>query len=154
VKRLAFTIATWFGCGYWPWGPGTAGSLAALVIAWIAVHFGGFGPRWFLLWASAITPLGVWAATVVEREAGTTDPSIVVVDEVAGQWLTLAGAVALNWKSWILALVLFRIFDIWKPFPARRLERLPAGSGIMADDVMAGVYGALVLFVAGCFNLY
>jgi phosphatidylglycerophosphatase A len=78
----------------------------------------------------------------------------VVVDEVSGQWLTLAGAVALNWKSWILALILFRIFDIWKPWPVRRLERLPAGRGIMADDIMAGVYGALVLFAAGCFNLY
>lgn len=154
MKRLALTVATWFGCGYWPWGPGTAGSLAAIAIAWIAVHFGGFGPRWFLLWAAAITPAGIWAATVVEKETGITDPSIVVVDEVAGQWLTLAGAVALNWKSWALALILFRIFDIWKPFPARRLERLPAGTGIMADDVMAGVYGALVLFVAGCFNLY
>jgi phosphatidylglycerophosphatase A len=128
--------------------------VAAIGIAWIAVHFGGFGPRWFLLWAAAITPLGVWAATVVEKESGTTDPSMVVVDEVAGQWLTLAGATWLNWKSWILALILFRIFDIWKPFPVRRLEGLPAGSGIMADDIMAGVYGALVLFVAGCFNLY
>jgi phosphatidylglycerophosphatase A len=62
--------------------------------------------------------------------------------------------VTLNWKSWVLALVLFRVFDIWKPWPVRRLERLPAGAGIMADDIMAGLYGALVLFVAGCFNLY
>jgi phosphatidylglycerophosphatase A len=154
VKRLAVIVATWFGCGYWPWGPGTAGSIAAIVIAWIAVHFAGFGPRWFLLWAGALAPVGVWAASAVERKMGITDPSIVVVDEVAGQWLTLAGAVTLNWKSWTLALILFRIFDIWKPFPARRLERLPAGSGIMADDIMAGLYGALVLFVAGCFNLY
>ncbi len=154
MKRLAFTVATWFGCGYWPWGPGTAGSVAALAVAWIAVHFGGFGPRWFLLWAGAITPLGVWAATVVEKETGRVDPSIVVVDEVAGQWLTLAGAVALNWKSWLLALILFRVFDIWKPWPVRRLERLPAGAGIMADDLMAGVFGALVLFAAGWSNLY
>ena len=154
MKRLAFAVGTWFGCGYWPWGPGTAGSVAAIVIAWIAVHFSGFGPRWFVFWAALITPLGIWAASAVERISGKTDPSIVVVDEVAGQWLTLAGAVTLNWKSWVLALVLFRIFDIWKPYPVRRLERLPAGSGIMADDIMAGVYGALVLFVAGCFNLY
>jgi phosphatidylglycerophosphatase A len=154
VKRLAFIVATWFGCGYWPWGPGTVGSLAAIAIAWIAVHFGGFGPSWFLLWAVLLTPAGEWAATVVEKEAHIKDPSIVVVDEVAGQWLTLAGAVTLNWKSWALALVLFRVFDIWKPWPVRRLERLPAGAGIMADDIMAGLYGALVLFVAGCFNLY
>jgi phosphatidylglycerophosphatase A len=154
VKRLAFIVATWFGCGYWPWGPGTMGSLAAIAIAWIAVHFGGFGPRWFLLWTVLLTPVGVWAATAVEKETHIKDPSIVVVDEVAGQWLTLSGAVTLNWKSWVLALVLFRVFDIWKPWPVRRLERLPAGAGIMADDIMAGLYAALVLFVAGCFNLY
>jgi phosphatidylglycerophosphatase A len=154
VKRLAFIVGTWFGCGYWPWGPGTAGSVAAVIIAWIAVHFSGIGPRWFVVWAGLLTPPGIWAAGVVERESGKADPSIVVVDEVAGQWLTLAGALALNWKSWILALILFRVFDIWKPYPVRRLERLPAGSGIMADGVMAGVFGALVLFVAGCFNLY
>jgi len=154
MKRLAYMIATWFGCGYWPWGPGTAGSVAAVVIAWMAVHFGGFGARWFLLWAGLITLPGVLAAGVVEKDKGVKDPSIVVVDEVAGQWLTLGGAVALNWKSWLLALVLFRLFDIWKPFPTRRLERLPGGTGIMADDLMAGCYGALVLFVAGCFNFY
>jgi len=154
VKKVAYLLATWFGCGYWPWGPGTAGSLAAVVIAWLSVRFGGFSPHWFLLWAVLVTPAGVWAATVVERSLNKVDPHIVVVDEVAGQWLTLAGAVTLNWKSWVLALALFRIFDIWKPWPARRLEGLKAGFGIMADDLMAGVYGALVLFLAGCFNLY
>lgn len=154
MKRLAFIVGTWFGCGYWPWGPGTAGSVAAIAIAWTAVHFGGFGPRWFVLWTALLIPAGVWAATIVEKTTHIKDPSIVVVDEVAGQWLTLAGAITLNWKSWVLALVLFRVFDIWKPWPVRRLERLAAGAGIMADDIMAGLYGALVLFVAGCFNLY
>jgi len=154
VKRLAFMVATWFGCGFWPWGPGTAGSIAAVVLAWAGHRAFGFAPVWLLLWAALVTPLGVWAATVVEKESGRTDPSIVVVDEVAGQWLTLAGAVTLNWKSWLIGLILFRIFDIWKPYPVRRLERLGAGWGIMGDDLMAGVYGALVLFAAGCFNLY
>jgi len=78
----------------------------------------------------------------------------VVVDEVVGQWITLAGAFTLNWKSWLAAFVLFRLFDVWKPFPVRRLERLPGGVGIVADDAMAGVYSALVLFAAGWFNLY
>jgi len=154
VRRAAFVVGTWFGCGYWPWGPGTAGSLAAILIAGLAVHYGRFDARWFLLWAALLTPIGVWSATVVERTTKKVDPSAVVVDEVAGQWLTLAGAVTLNWKSWVLALVLFRAFDIWKPWPARRLERLPGGTGIMADDLLAGFYGALVLFLAGCFNLY
>ena len=80
-----------------------------------------------------------------------------VVDEVVGQWLALAGARVLNWKSWYLGSrpsLLFRLFDIWKPFPVRQLESLPGGVGIVADDLMAGVYAALVLFLAGWFNLY
>jgi phosphatidylglycerophosphatase A len=78
----------------------------------------------------------------------------VVIDEVVGQWLTLAGARPLNWKSFLAAFVLFRLFDIWKPAPVRQLESLQGGAGIVADDLMAGVYAALVLFLAGCFNLY
>jgi hypothetical protein len=85
---------------------------------------------------------------------GMKDPQFVVVDEVVGQWLALAGARALNWKAWLAAFVLFRLFDIWKPFPVRQLESLPGGVGIVADDLMAGVYAALVLFLAGWFNLY
>ena len=85
-----------------------------------------------------------------------------VVDEVVGQWITLAGAVtlmswngsALNWKIWLWALALFRLFDVWKPPPVRQLERLPGGLGIVADDAMAGVYAALFLFVAGRLHLY
>ena len=76
------------------------------------------------------------------------------MDEVLGQWITLAGARTLNWKSYLAAFALFRLFDIWKPPPVRQLEALPGGLGINADDVMAGVYGALVLFIAGWFNLY
>jgi phosphatidylglycerophosphatase A len=97
---------------------------------------------------------GIWAASAVARELGREDPQIVVVDEVVGQWMTLAGATVLNWKSWLLAFALFRLFDIWKPPPVRQFERLPGGFGIIADDAMAGVYGALVLFAAGWFNLY
>ena len=77
-----------------------------------------------------------------------------VVDEVLGQWITLAGARVYNWESYLLALALFRLFDISKPPPVRQLESLPGGLGINADDAMAGIYAALVLFAAGCFNLY
>jgi phosphatidylglycerophosphatase A len=79
---------------------------------------------------------------------------MVVVDEVIGQWLTLTGMASVNWKAYLGAFVLFRLFDVWKPVPIRQLEALPGGVGIVADDVMAGVYAALVLFLAGCFNLY
>ena len=96
----------------------------------------------------------IWAAAVFAKESGQKDPQRVVVDEVVGQWITLAGATALNWKSWLLAFALFRLFDIWKPWPVRQFEKLPGGTGIVMDDVIAGVYGALVLFAAGWFNLY
>jgi len=82
---------------------------------------------------------GVPAATIVERESGRQDPQFVVIDEVAGQWITLLFTPA-DWRHALIALVLFRLFDIVKPFPVRRLERLPAGWGIVFDDVAAGLY--------------
>jgi phosphatidylglycerophosphatase A len=154
LSRVARLVATWFGCGYAPKGPGTAGSLAALMIAWLLHQYAGVPAMGFAWMAVLLAIPGIWAANVVAREGGKKDPQVVVVDEVVGQWMTLAGATGLNWKSWLLALVLFRAFDIWKPPPVRQLERLPGGLGIVADDVMAGVYGALVLFAAGWFNLY
>lgn len=155
LARMAATmVATWFGCGYAPKGPGTAGSLAALAIAWMLHRYAGFPASWFTWLCIPLLPMAIWAADAVAREGGRKDPQIVVVDEVIGQWITLGGAVSLNWKSWLLAFALFRAFDIWKPPPVRQLERLPGGAGIVADDMMAGVYGALVLFAAGWFNLY
>jgi phosphatidylglycerophosphatase A len=154
LTKLAIPIATWFGCGYVPHAPGTAGSLAALGIAYVLVQCAHWRPFYFALLALALLPAGIWSAGVTAREVKKKDPSIVVVDEVLGQWITLAGASSFNWKSWLAAFCLFRLFDIWKPQPVRRLEALPSGTGIVADDVMAGVYGALVLFLMGCFNLY
>jgi phosphatidylglycerophosphatase A len=154
----AFLIATWFGCGYAPVAPGTAGSLAAIVIA-IALHYGiGYGSayeRTTLLLATAILLApGIWSASVVARETNKPDPQIVVVDEVIGQWITLAGAATFNWKTWLAAFVLFRLLDMWKPAPARQLESLPGGWGIVADDVMAGLYGALAIFVLDRLHLF
>ena len=149
---IARAISTWFGCGYAPIAPGTVGSLAAIAIAWLLrAHV---TPLEFGLLGVLLAIPGIWAAGVTAREIQTKDPGIVVVDEVVGQWITLAGATALNWHSWLLAFALFRIFDIWKPPPVRQLERLPGGFGIVADDAMAGVYGALLLFAAGWFHLY
>ena len=114
-----------------------------------------------LVCASAVAALAlvatapsIWAAGVTALAVNKKDPGLIVVDEVVGQWLALAGARSLNLKSWIGAFVLFRLFDIWKPAPVRNLEKFPGGRGIVADDLMAGVYAALVLFIAGCFNLY
>ena len=151
--RLANLISTWFGCGRSPVAPGTVGSAAAILIAIVIVRFTGLAPVGFAVLAALLLGPAIWAAGVSARAAKLEDPQFVVVDEVIGQWIALAGAPTLNWKSYLAAFALFRLFDIWKPPPVRQLERLPGGIGINADDAMAGIYAALVLFVAGCFNL-
>jgi phosphatidylglycerophosphatase A len=152
-SRGAFLIATWFGCGFAPVAPGTAGSLAGLAIA-IALSFRGYGRGTLLLLTAILLAPAIWSAGVVAKETNKTDPQIVVVDEVIGQWITLAGIATWNWKSWIVAFVLFRLLDMWKPAPARQLESLPGGWGIVADDVMAGLYGALAIFVLDRLHLF
>jgi len=150
MRKFAILLATFFGAGYSPFAPGTAGSLAAIAIA-IPLHL----PPWqFALLAALLFAPAVWAADVTARSLKLKDPSIVVVDEVIGQWIALAGARALTWQTYLAAFLLFRLFDIWKPPPVRQLEALPGGLGINADDVMAGVYAALVLWLAGWYNLY
>lgn len=150
TNSLARVLATWFGCGYAPVAPGTVGAAAAVLIS-IALGW----CAWANLLAGVIAGgIGIWAATVEARRSGRKDPGHIVLDEVAGQWITLAGATAYGWKSWLLGFLLFRLFDIWKPAPVRQLEQLADGTGIMADDLMAGVYGAVVLYLAGYFNLY
>jgi phosphatidylglycerophosphatase A len=149
-NSLARLLATWFGCGWSPFAPGTVGAAAAVAIS--AAFGWGLAPN--LIAGVIASVAGIWASTVEARMSGRKDPGHIVIDEVAGQWITLAGATALNWKSWLLGFLLFRLFDIWKPAPVRQLERLPEGTGIMADDLMAGVYGAVVLYLAGSLNLY
>jgi phosphatidylglycerophosphatase A len=153
VIRLANLISTWFGCGRSPVAPGTIGSAAAVAMAIAIERVTGLAPIGFGALALLLLAPAIWAAGVSAREAKLEDPQFVVVDEVIGQWIALAGAPSLNWKSYLAAFALFRLFDIVKPPPARQMERLPGGLGINADDVMAGIYAALVLFVAGCFNL-
>jgi phosphatidylglycerophosphatase A len=154
MNRPAFLLATWFGCGYSPVAPGTAGSVGALLPAWLLVQTFAVAGWVFLIPTLVLLFPSIRAATIVAEQSGRKDPGLVVVDEVLGMWVTLAGVTHWNWKSWLGAFLLFRILDIWKPYPARELEALPAGTGIVADDLMAGVYGALVLFLAGWFNLY
>ena len=154
ARAFATGIATWFGCGYSPIAPGTVGSLAALVLAIAANTFLAAGPIHFLIAGVALTVPAIWAADRLAAAMSKKDPGLVVVDEVVGQWITLAGATHLNWKSWGLAFLLFRVMDIVKPPPARQLERLRGGAGIVADDAMAGVYAALVLYLLGWCNFY
>jgi len=147
-SRFSWLIATFFGVGHLQPGSGTW-SAAITTLAWWAV--GRTIPSNLLipisvLAAVAVTLIGIAPSTVVARESGVKDPGFVVIDEVAGQMIAMI-ALPLNWKYLLASFILFRSFDIVKPFPLRRLERLPAGTGIMMDDVGAGLY-ALVLLQA------
>jgi len=139
----ATAVATFFGIGYIKPGPGTWGSIGAALL-WYAFALIAHPSRQLLVVAtlagiSLVIILGVPAATIAEREAGRTDPGFVVIDEVAGQWVALLFCPP-DWAHALVALFLFRLLDISKPFPIRRLERLPAGWGIVFDDVGAGLY--------------
>jgi phosphatidylglycerophosphatase A len=143
----AWTIATFFGAGFLKPGPGTYGSIATVLLwlwaAWLLHHNTLHLLFATLLALAVVIALGIPAATRVERESGREDPSIVVIDEVAGQLIALLFLTP-DWPHALLALLLFRFFDILKPPPIRRLEALPAGTGIMVDDLAAGLY-ALIL---------
>jgi phosphatidylglycerophosphatase A len=150
----AWAIGTFFGAGLLKPGPGTYGSLAALLLWFAAAHI--FHPTAVTLAiataiaATAATLIGIPAATIVARESGREDPGHVVIDEVAGQLIALI-ALPPTLGFAVLALILFRLFDILKPWPIRKLEALPAGTGIMLDDVAAGL---LALAVAQLLHLF
>jgi phosphatidylglycerophosphatase A len=150
----ATLVATFFGAGRLKPGPGTWGSLATM-LAWALVsHFLPAScvlPTNVALAALAVA-LGIPAATRVARASRLKDPQFVVIDETAGQLITLIGA-PLAWKSFLAGFILFRAFDIVKPPPVRQLERLPEGVGIVVDDVAAGLYGLVVMQVLLHFGL-
>ena len=143
TTRWAFAVGTFFGAGRLKPGPGTWGSVAALLL-WAAANW-VFHPSRGAMYLPLVVGIaltlifGVPAATIVARESGIEDPGFVVIDEVAGQWIALLGC-PFNWPHALIALLLFRLFDITKPFPARQLESLPGGWGIVFDDVAAGLY--------------
>jgi phosphatidylglycerophosphatase A len=155
----AWAVGTFFGIGLLKPGPGTWGSIAAMLLWLVASHVHitlqsptyphlhvayGLLPVLTPLAVIASAAIGIPAATIVARESGREDPGHVVIDEVAGQWLTLA-VCRPDWPHALVALGLFRLFDITKPWPIRKLEALPGGWGIMLDDLAAGLFGAFVL---------
>jgi phosphatidylglycerophosphatase A len=145
VTRLAVFVATVGYSGYFPVAPGTIGSIAGLV-AYLLVWW----TQSVLVEVGLIAVLfaaGVWAGTTAERYFGGIDPGPVVIDEVVGMLITLA-FIPVGWTGAVAGFVLFRIFDVIKPFPARRLERLHGGFGVMADDAMAAVYANISLRIA------
>jgi len=148
---LALAIAT-FGVGFLPLAPGTWGSLVGVgIYLLVRFLFLDSGQIPFLIIQSviilAVAFSGIWAASQTERITGRKDPGKVVVDEVAGQMISLLPVVLVpfwsSWKLWVIvSFILFRLFDIVKPYPARQMERLHGGLGIMCDDLVAGVYAA------------
>jgi phosphatidylglycerophosphatase A len=146
TPRWATLVATFFGIGRLHPGPGTWGS-AATVLLWSAVAY-GLAPALRTPVAIALAVLvvliGIPAATRVARGSGVKDPQFVVIDEVAGQLIALIG-VPLGWKTFLAGFILFRGFDILKPPPVRQLESLPEGTGIVVDDVAAGLYAFAVM---------
>ncbi len=168
--RLALLVATGFGLGYLPLAPGTWGSLGGGALVWVlwwivrrpppaGVEVFPGPPFLFALAQLWLAPfvylLAMWAAGRAARFLGGKDPQTIVVDEISGLLLTFVplsvvlafAEQAFNWKYLLAGLILFRVFDIWKPWPARAAEKLPGGWGIMADDWVAGVYAAAGLVV-------
>jgi phosphatidylglycerophosphatase A len=137
-------LATWFGAGLLPWAPGTWGSLAAVpfgvALFWLS------GPFGLLLATAGVFVIGLWAAHSYEQVAAIKDPGAIVIDEVAGQWLALIPA-GLNPVGVVLAFILFRAFDVTKPWPVGWADRhLKGAFGIMADDIIAGLYAAVLVY--------
>jgi phosphatidylglycerophosphatase A len=150
----ATLVATFFGVGRLRPGPGTWGSAATVILWWLLGH--RIAPTW-QPWTAAVLALvavmvGIPAATQVARASGRKDPQFVVIDEVAGQLITLIAA-PIAWQSLLLGFILFRVFDIVKPPPVRQLERLPEGVGIVVDDVGAGLYALAVMQIVLHFGL-
>jgi len=143
LSRLATVIGTGFGSGYSPFAPGTAGTAVGLLL-FVPLH------ELASVWQAIVTLVGffvgIWASTEVARQVGKKDPGVVVVDEIVGIWATLL-FLPFTPLTAILGFLLFRVLDMVKPFPARQFESLPGGLGIMADDLMAGIYGNLLLRV-------
>jgi phosphatidylglycerophosphatase A len=142
MNRIALPVSTLGGVGNLPGAPGTWASLVALPFAWLLLRYGG--QPLLLECAALATAIGIWMTDIAAKQLKEPDPSQCVIDELAGQWLTCAFA-PLSLVGFLLAFVLFRLFDIVKPWPASAAERLPGGLGIMADDIVAGLMGGAII---------
>jgi len=144
----ATLVATFFGIGRLRPGPGSWGSAATVLCWWLLSRSiaGGWQAYAAILLSAFVVAIGIPAATQVAHASGLKDPQFVVIDEVAGQLITLI-AVPVMWKTLLAGFILFRGFDIVKPPPVRQLENLPEGYGIVLDDVAAGIYALIVMQV-------
>lgn len=150
MNTFSKVIATSLGVGYSPFAPGTCGALVGLGVYWLGFYLDSTGIFSFsqihlIALVIIFTGLGILATNVLEPEWGH-DPQKIVMDETVGQWITLL-FVPFHWKYMILALVLFRFFDILKPLGIKKLEKLPGGYGVMGDDILAGIYACIVMHI-------
>jgi phosphatidylglycerophosphatase A len=142
MRRLGLFVATFGYIGFAPVAPGTVGSAAGVALFYL---IRSIDEAWVLpAVIVSLFALGVWASSVTEQELGATDPGPVVVDEVVGMLITLAWIPAAPLGA-LVGFLIFRVLDVLKPWPARQLESLHGGLGIMADDAMAGLYGNLLM---------
>jgi len=152
---FAWLVATFFGVGFLRPGPGTWASLATAALWWTGAGLfvqGSLQSFYATLAACFVLMVGIPVSSIVARESGIPDPGYVVIDEVAGQLIALI-AVPLRWQYVLASFILFRGFDILKPPPLRQLEKLPGGSGIMLDDVGAGVFANIIVQVLTHFRI-
>jgi len=151
-RGLSVWIATGFGAGYFPVAPGTAGSLVGLAVV-VALRLSSLRSTELAILLAAVAGfvfwVGVWSAGKAETAFGRVDPGQVVIDEVMGQIITFVAVPRISRVGLIVGFILFRVFDIVKPFPARRCERFPGGWGIMLDDAVAGLYSLITLVILG-----
>lgn len=147
LGRAALFLASWFFTGLMPKAPGTVGTLAAIPMA-CAIHFSGAVYGGVCLLILILT--AVMTSGLSQKLMGRRDPSEIVIDEVAGYSVTLF-LLPLSWFNLILGFILFRLFDISKPFPIRRLEKIKGGLGVVLDDLLAGIYANLVLIMVKSF---
>ena len=159
TDRVGYLLATGLGAGFTPVAPGTAGAVEGVAI-FLLIHAFHLGPGSSALALAIINvtlfAIGVWASKRACQVTGLEDPQLVVIDEVSGQLIALTPLVflpSLTILSVVIGFVLFRFFDIFKPFPIRKLEHLPGGFGVMADDALAGVYAAVLLWLAHLLRL-
>ena len=140
---MALAVASVGGAGYAPIASGTLGSLVAAIALWLIP----FSPTALLATLVVITIVGVWAGSRVERALGAKDPGVIVIDEVAGMFLAVL-FLPRTLPVLVSAFFLFRLFDIWKPYPARQIQEFHGGLGVMLDDLIAGAYALAVLVIA------
>ena len=146
LTDTARVLATWFGVGLLPKAPGTWGSFAALLMGYVIITCGGVAL--LVISIFLIFTIGIWASNVTSNELELNDPSEIVIDEVVGQWIPLL-IIPPSIILYILAFLLFRLFDIWKPWPISWADKqIKGGLGIMLDDVFAGIFAAVILWLS------